>query len=135
MNIFDIDLDDDFSRSFTSSAGAVTDCHCGREHVCINSNYFDPEDEHDAGMIADYHTRDETDENLVLDYEYDSQTLLMVGDKWFVYGCECEGWKPYMNFIIQHRRQIRDFLVMISDRAEQALEHEKSYNILKNKEL
>jgi len=135
MNIFDIDLDNDFSNCFTSSAGPVTDCHCGREHVCINSNYFDAQSEEDADMLNDYITRAETDKNLILDYEYDSQTLIEVDQKYFVYGCECEGWRPYMNFIMDHRRQIRDFLVTVAAKAEQALEREKTFNILADKEL
>ena len=97
--------------------------------------YFDEEDEDDMAIVETYKKRAETEDKLIINYEYDAVSQIEIDNKIFVADCECEGWAPYMNFIVHHRRQIRDFLVMVSAQAEQALEHEKSFNILKDKEL
>ena len=82
-------------------------------------------------MVESYKKRAETDDMLVVYYEYDSVSQLEIDNKIFVDGCECEGWKPYMKFILTHRTQIRDFLVKVSNKAQIALAHEKTFNVLK----
>ena len=131
MNIFELELDDVFQDCFTTSAGPVTECDCGREHVCITSMYFDEEDEDDMATIAIYKQRAETEDKLILNYEYDCISQLEIDNKLFVAECECQGWKPYQDFILTYRNQIKDFLVKVSNKAQIALEHEKSFNILK----
>lgn len=133
MNILDLDLDNVFQECFTTTAGPVTECSCGREHVCIHSNYFDPENEEDAEMIADYVERAKTDKMLVLNYDYDCVGQIEVGSHIFAEGCECEGWKRYMGFILTHRTEIKRFLIQVAEQATIALEHEKTFNVLKDK--
>ena len=135
MKFCDLQLDDAFQECFTRSSGAVTECSCGREHVCIeNPDYFDPID--DIETIKAYWNRaNDDDDNIVIHTEYDTVGLIEVGDKWFAEDCPCGGWKPYMEFIINHRTEIKQFLILMSARASIALEHEKSFNILKDKKL
>jgi 2-phosphoglycerate kinase len=135
MNIVDLDLDSIFQECFTSSHGAVTECECGREHVCIeNQDYFDPII--DIEMIEDYWNRAANeDDMIVIHTEYDTIGSIKVGGHYFAEDCECQGWKKYMEFIVNNRREIKDFLVAMADKAQIALEHEKSFNILKDKHL
>ena len=135
MNFLDLDLDDAFQECFTSSGGPVIECNCGREHVCITSNYFDEDDPEDVAMIAAYEKRAKTDEKLILHYEYDTISQVEVGGHAFAEDCECEGWRRYMEFIITNRRGIKQFLILMSARATIALEHEKTFNILNDKAL
>ena len=133
MNIHDLDLETDFLESFLTGGGAVQECDCGREHVAINSDYFDyPEDE---CTVFDYKHRAETDEMLVLHDDFDYIGCIEIDRKVWADCCECRGWEPYMKFIINHRHSIRDFLVRTSARVEVALEHEKTFRILKDKRL
>jgi len=120
MNIIDLDLGATFQKCFTSSSGPVIECHCGREHVCITSIYFDDQDEDDIAMIADYKKRAKTDDKLILDYDCDTISQIEIGGRSFADGCECKGWRRYMDFIITHRSEIK---------------HEKTFEILKDKTL
>jgi hypothetical protein len=131
MKIAELDLDNIFQDCFTTSAGPVVECNCGREHVCITSDYFENDDKE---MIANYYERAKTDKNLILNMEYDTIAQVEVGGKQFVEDCECEGWKPFMQFIISERKNIKNFLIRLSQKAQQALEHEKVFNVLKDKE-
>ena len=131
----DLDLDNAFQECFSTSAGPVLECHCGREHVCITSNYFDENEPGDVEMIADYEKRALTDENLILHYEFDTIGEVCVAGKIYAEDCECEGWRPYMNFIISERKNIKEFLITMAEKATIALEHEKTFNILKDKKL
>ena len=131
MNIAELDLDDAFQDCFTTSSGPVSECNCGREHVCITSMYFDEEDEDDMAMVESYKKRAETDDMLILYYEYDAVSQLEIDNKLFVADCECEGWKPYQDFILTYRNQIRDFLIKVSNKAQIALAHEKTFNVLR----
>lgn len=131
MNIMDLELDNAFMECFTTSGGPSVECDCGREHVCITSDYFDPEDESDVAMVAEYQKRAKTDDKLILNYDYDSISQIEVGGRSFAEDCECGGWKRYMDFILTHRREIKNFLIKVSDKAQIALEHEKSFNVLK----
>ena len=135
MKIIDLDLDDAFQECFTTSHGAITECECGREHVCINNpDYFDPID--DIATIKDYWNRAENEEDkIVIHTEYDSIGLIEVSGHYFAEDCPCRGWKRYMEFIISNRSEIKQFLILMSARATVALEHEKTFNILNDKAL
>ena len=135
MNIFDIDLKEDFLESFTSAGTPVVECDCGREHVCINSDYFKSDFEINYEEYeADYREKARTNEKVILCEEYDSIRVIEINGRYFAEDCECQGWKPYMNFILQYRSQIKEFLIRTSAQANRALEHEKTFNVLNDKE-
>lgn len=129
MNIFDLELDDTFQNAFESSASPVVECNCGREHVCIDADYF-KNDEEDEEMVRNYLKRAETDDKLILHYDYDEVAIIEVDHRTYAYDCECGGYKRYMDFILHHRYEIRDFLLKVSNKAQIALEHEKTFDIL-----
>lgn len=129
MNLFDLGLEQDFQDCFEISSSPVVECKCGREHVCINSDYFQ-NDEEDERMAQDYIKRAETDDMLVLCYEYDSIAVIEIDHQHYAYDCECKGYERYMNFILANRHQIRDFLLKVSTKAQIALAHEKTFDIL-----
>lgn len=133
MKILDLELDGIFQSCFLTSGGAVTECECGREHVAIDSCYLD--DEEGQEMIKDFRERAKTDKNFILHDGVDSIGQIEVAGHYFAEDCECEGWKPYMNFILNNRREIKRFLIQVSDAAQIALEHEKTFNVLKDKKL
>lgn len=130
MRIAELELDEVFQDCFIRGAGPVIECECGREHVAINSEYFDAEDE---GMVAEYIERAETNDKLVLHYDCDAIGQISLAGRMWAETCECNGWKPYMEFIVSNRSQIKDFLIQIADKAQIALEHEKTFNVLKDK--
>ena len=133
MNIFDLDIEQDFYDSFLTGGGAVQECDCGREHVAITSEYFDyPED---IEVINDYRYRAETDSLLVLHEDCDYIGSIEIDGRVWADCCECKGWEKYMIFLVQNRVHIKDFLVRISERAQIALDQEKMFNILKDTEL
>jgi len=133
MNFLDLNLDDAFQECFSYTSASVVECHCGREHVCINSHYWEGDEDHQ--IVKDYRERAKTDDKLIIEEEYDSISEVHIAGKIFAEDCECKGWKPYMEFIINHRSPIKQFLIQLAEKAEQALEHEKTFNVLKDKTL
>ena len=134
MTILDLNLNEEFQQCFTRAGSPTVDCHCGREHVCINSYAFSEAWE-DQKIVKEYIERDKTDENLILNGIEDTLCVVEVNGLIFAEDCECKGWEPYMKFILRDRTQIRDFLIKFAEKATVALEHEKTFNILKKKEL
>lgn len=133
MNFLDLDVADTFQECFSYYSASVVECECGREHVCINSYYWEDDEDHEA--VKAYRERALTDENLVINEEYDTIREVHIAGKKFAEDCQCEGWKPYMEFIINNRKEIKQFLILLAAKATTALEHEKSFNILKDKHL
>jgi len=114
----EINMDEEFADRFVVGGSPNPMCSCGRTHVAMKT--FDDWDcdiehcdiEHRAEEIrVDYEEQAETNDQLILDYEHDSLEIIELGNRVFVYGCECEGWRPYMNFIIEQRKQIAEFLI------------------------
>lgn len=115
---FEIDMDDDFIKAFTTGGSPNASCSCGREHVSmLQYDYWDadPNDPMDiANIKTNYEEMAVNDDFLILDYEFDSFELMEVSNHVFVVGCECEGWRPYMNFMINERKNIAQFLISTS---------------------
>ena len=130
---WEIDMDRDFQDIFTSGGTLNAECHCGRQHISMHGmDYWDfsegestPEE-----MRAEWEDDAETDPMLVLDYENDGQCLIELGGKIFVVGCECEGWKPYMEFLIGQRQRIAKFLVETSKEIKRIQSYEEVMEIL-----
>jgi len=132
MNILDLDLDGDFQECFTRFGSHLSECDCGKEHFCIDGYGFDDYSTEEMQNIIE---RAKTDENMVMHREFDHVSVLELAGRRYVVGCDCEGWRPYMEFILRHRVHIKDFLITVADKAEIALEHEKTFNILKDKKF
>ena len=49
--------------------------------------------------------------------------------------CKSEGWKRHITFILNSPTSVKDFLIKVADKAQIALEHEKTFNVLKDKKL
>lgn len=129
---FEIDMDDDFMRIFCNAGATEAYCNCGRTHMAMLS--YDNWDDEPPGVVEDiiqsFEREAKLDNNLVLDYENDSMSLMEVGNKVFVAGCECEGWKPYMNFIVEQRKEIADFLIKTSKEIKRIQSYEEVMDIL-----
>ena len=131
MNILDLNFEQEFIDTFTSGAGSVEDCHCGKEHVAIDSDLFTPEEEY-VETIKDFTEREAAGDDIMLHYNCDYIETISVNGLHFIEGCECEGWKPYMNFMINERRNIRSFLIKMAEEMRRAYDQEKILEILKD---
>lgn len=134
MRIADLDLDEEFQSIFTNWGTHIGECNCGRTHVCIDSYAFNQDEEHEK-IKEDMIKLSKEDNKVILHHGYDHVSVMEIAGRHFVEDCECEGWRPYMDFIMQHRIRIKDFLIKVADKAQIALEREKTFNILKNKNL
>lgn len=132
----DVDIDTIFQWAFISAGSPVIDCNCGRHHVCIDSYAFQ-NDAEDEQMRKEYIYRDDEgeDENLILHYGIDTLGVIDISGVIFAEDCECKGWAPYRNLIFKNRRAIKNFLVKLADEAQQVIDQEKTFNILKDKKL
>jgi len=130
---FEIDMDDEFQGIFTSGGTLNADCHCGRHHVSMHGmDHWDFDDDESTPdeIRASYEEDAEKDPMLVLDYESDGQALIELGGKFFVVGCECKGWKPYMEFLIENRRKIANFLIETSKEIKRVQSYEEVMDVL-----
>ena len=57
-------------------------------------------------------------------------SLMEFGNRVFVAGCECEGWKPYMNFMINQRKDIAEFLIKTSKEIKRVQSYEDVMDVL-----
>ena len=101
-----------FRAAFGGAGGPTLECHCGKYHVAMESDWFVRYGDEDAeaemkGLLA---REKDGDENLVLHYDCDDIRFITVNGKDYVDVCDCEGWKPYMKFIVQERINIYYFL-------------------------
>ena len=130
---FEIDMDETFMRIFCDAGAVDAYCCCGRNHIAM-----DQYDRWDEGMThsevddmrRSLEEQAKTNKNLVLDYDTDAIDLMTVGDKVFVAGCECEGWKRYMEFIITERNDIAEFLIATSKEIKRLHSYEEVFEIL-----
>ena len=127
-----VDVESIFIQEFTTSGSSQFDCDCGKEHVAMDSYYW--EDADIAEQIRkELEERAEIDENLVLHYDEESVDILRIDNRMWVADCDCKGWLPYYNFIFNNRRQITYFLHTYAQDLEKALEQEKLVHILQGK--
>lgn len=131
MKLEDIDIDEIFQRSFTAVGTCIAECYCGRTHVATHSPYFDDGEEKELQMWID---RAEHDDQVLL-FDCDSIAVIEVGGRRFAEDCECKGWAPYRDFIFQHRKDIKHFLIRLAEEAQIALEMERTFNVLKEKKM
>lgn len=130
LTLSEENLERAFVRAHSKFGGPTAECNCGREHVAINSDYFE-QDEQGEEEKAHYSERAETDPKVVLDYQYDYFQTMEVGGLMFVYGCECKGWERYMNYLVNDRKEITEFLIALSDEIARAAEAERIMQRLK----
>jgi len=70
------------------------------------------DDEQSLEMLqASYVEMAALDDNLILDYDNHGFSMIEVAGFYFVDGCECEGWRPYMDFLFEERKYIAQFLL------------------------
>jgi len=137
LNINDIDFSEAFWDCWSGTGSVVADCNCGKTHVAMNSidlGWYSSPDENDdhATAVAYFEEMAKNNPNMILDYgDFDTFTILELAGRGFVYGCECEGWKPYMNFIINSRYDIKEFLIKIHEEIKRAEEHYRTFEVLK----
>ena len=134
MNV-EINMDREFADRFVMGGTFNPTCDCGREHVAMISFddwEFGPGEQDADELRADYEEMAKKDSTLVLNYEFDGFDLIELGKRVFVYGCECEGWRPYMNFIIEQRKQIAEFLVDTSKEIKRIHAQEEIMDVLRD---
>lgn len=127
MNIFDLDLEQEFLEAFTVGGSPVSQCQCGREYVCVdNTYYFDGLGAHSS----DYIDCAKEDSNIKIMHDIDGVTILDVLGRHFIAECECRGWVPYMELLIANHREISMFVTSTDKKLELALEYEKTFKRL-----
>ncbi len=131
MNDLGITFDNEFCDAFATMGSPHAECDCGMTHVCVDSNSWDDDD---YEMIQRYKELSEEElkvEKIELDHHYDTFSILEINGKNYVWGCECEGWRPAMNFILRERFKIAQFLIEASDEITRVAEMNKTLNRLK----
>lgn len=132
--MLDIELSNQFIHAFTFHGGRFGECECGKTHVAMLS--VDESDPEDREMFEWYVEQAKKDKNIVLNYEdINTFDIIRVENKEFVDVCPCRGWERYMNWILNHRMQIKDFLIGVSDEVERVAELEKTFKVLKDTTL
>ena len=129
---FEINVEDDFINQFTSGGSSEVRCQCGRNHVAMRAwDGWDHDDDFDIDEARQvYEERAEEDDMLVLEYDYDSIAVMEVGGAIFVPECECEGWKQYMKFMVDNRKDIAEFLLNVSKEIRRIQRYESVYDVL-----
>jgi len=130
---WEIDMNDEFQRIFISGGTLNAECHCGREHISMHGmDYwdFDEDETTPEEMRAEWEEDAEKNPMLVLDYENNGQCLIELAGKIFVAGCECKGWKPYMEFMIENREKIARFLIKTSKEIKRIQSYEDVMDVL-----
>ena len=130
---FEIDVDDDFMDIFTSGGATELTCNCGQRHIAIEQYYsWDEEYEGEVDeIIASLKEEEENDIDLTLHYDCDTMSMIEIaGCPSFVAGCKCEGWKPYMNWIVRQRRDIARFLIATSKEIKRVHAYEDVFDVL-----
>lgn len=95
-------FEDAFSSGFGSCRGK---CHCGRTYFDnVNSGIS-----WDEGEFEELERLSAQEPNKCVPAQ-GAVSFIAVDGKTFVWGCECQGWKPYEAFIVRHGRQIAAFL-------------------------
>ena len=127
---FEIDMDDAFMSTFCDAGAVEAYCNCGRTHMAMLSYGDMTVDQSVKKIYDDLEIEAEKNNMLVLHYDHDCMDIITLADKVFVAGCECEGWKPYMNFIIDQRLEIAEFLIKTSKEIKRIQAYEKVMGIL-----
>jgi hypothetical protein len=76
---------------------------------------------------------DKLDDKLILSYETDSIDIMEIGSVIFVPECECKGWLPYMEFMVNQRYEIANFLIDVAQEVKRLNSYEEVYDILAGK--
>jgi len=130
-----IELDDDviekmFAKAFTKHGGPIEECFCGRMHVCVDS--CNMQEEGDDEIIENFKKTAQYNAAIVLEERYDSIDVCVVDGQNFVYGCGCQNYKKYTNFILEHRHEIKNFLLDWSAEVKRMADYEKTLDSIKN---
>jgi len=139
-DVTEIDFSEQFLEAFKNFGGYAYDCSCGREHIDIPGLTGQNEDNGDSEEIINdemntYEKAALENDKLILHYDNESLEVMHIAGQNFVYKCECKGYEQYMNFMVQYRYQIKDFLFNVSYEVERMVEQEKVFKILKNTDL
>ena len=131
---FEIEVEDQFLRTFLSGGATSASCNCGKEHIAMLAfDYWDDVEPGEVDAIKlDLAKRAEKDKDTVLHYENESIDLIELGGNMFVADCECEGWKPYMNFMVEGRKDIAIFLVEVSKEIKRLQSYEDIMDVMRD---
>ena len=112
---FELGVDQQFLDRFCDAGASQADCSCGRHHIALAAyDSWDEEYEGEINGIKEEVIADaEKDENTTL-HDDESISLISLGNRVFVADCECKGWVPFMEFMVDQRRQIGRFLVDVN---------------------
>lgn len=130
INLDEINFEDEFIDTFTLTGGGVEECHCGKTHVAIESDYLLDLDEGNE-MRDDFIKRAKTDENLELHYGVEAVYMVVINNE-YVAECDCRGWEPYMKLFLNNKSIIAEFLIKVSAKVNLINEQYKTLNRLKD---
>lgn len=106
---------------------------CGRMHYCPEVKWgWSDEDREDAKNFKEYaeNCYKENPEGVVLHYDSDAVSGVLVNDINFVLCCPCNGLRRYETFIWHHRGLIRNYLKTRIDHETDLALQEKTLNKL-----
>jgi hypothetical protein len=132
---FEIDVEHNFIEHFTTGGASEVMCHCGRNHVAmLQYDYWDDDEATDiANIQTSYEEMAKLDDKLILSYETDSIDIMEIGSVIFVPECECKGWLPYMEFMVNQRYEIANFLIDVAQEVKRLNSYAEVYDILAGK--
>lgn len=129
---FELDVDYKFIQRFCDAGQSEVMCHCNRNHIAIPS-YYGWSEEYEGEVdeiIASIEEDAKKDESIILHYDVDSIDIITLAGLPFVLGCDCEGWKPYMEFMVNQRKQIAEFLIDVDKEFKRLQSYEDVIDIL-----
>lgn len=121
-------VSEDFIEALGSGVGSCeAECHCGRLHLCPDSNFAKYENEG-----PDFESRKKANpDQVVLNYEVDGVGVRYLNGCAWVIGCPCNQLAKFESFIWSDRDVIRRYIVAKSKRlaaeAAELLEQTKGF--------
>lgn len=130
---FDLNVEKQFLNTFCDGGATSACCSCGKEHIAMLA--FDSWDDVEPGEVdaikLDLEERAEKDKNTIL-HDVESIDLITLGGNMFVASCDCEGWKPYMDFMVNQRKDIAFFLVEVSKEIKRLQSYEDIMDVMRD---
>jgi hypothetical protein len=99
---------DDFVGCFVGGGSPNVECHCGRNHIAIESDYLSDDE---RAYYNDENVKDP--DGWIFEYGIDTIHYVNIGDKQFVDGCPCNGPRHYENLFWEHRKEYRRYLTIV----------------------
>jgi hypothetical protein len=127
----ELSVEHNFIEHFTTGGATEVQCRCGRTHTAMLA-YHDWDDDHETidNIVSSIEEQAKEDETMILNWDVDSIDIMQIGSVIFVPECECKGWVPYMEFMVNQRYEIANFLVDVAEEVKRLQSYAEVYDIL-----